>query len=149
LSRDVSTELDELRANNLGRLLLGAFRRYHRAALEAVQAKGHADLTMAHAQILPHIARQGSRLTEIAAAADMTKQSASELIASLEALGYLRREADPADRRARRVMFTRKGQTFLRHVFEAQQALRDEIKDKMGERNAQQLVRLLERYLAP
>jgi DNA-binding MarR family transcriptional regulator len=146
---DASAEIDKIRAHNLGRLLHAAFRQYHRAALQAVQTKGHRELTLAHTQILPHIARQGSRLTEIAAAAEMTKQSASELIASLEALGYLRRETDPADRRAQRVMFTRKGQTFLRDVLEVKLALREELERKLGKHGSQQLTRLLERYLAP
>jgi hypothetical protein len=46
-------------------------------------------------------------------------------------------------------MFARRGQTFLRDVFEAKQALRGEIEAKLGKRGAQQLTRLLERDLAP
>ena len=49
------------------------------------------------------------RLTELATYAGMTKQSMGELADKMEAAGYIERVADPTDRRAVRIRFTRKG----------------------------------------
>lgn len=54
-------------------------------------------------------ARDGLRLTALAAGASMTKQSMGELVDQMVAAGYVERVADPDDGRARRVRLTRKG----------------------------------------
>jgi len=52
---------------------------------------------------------EGMRLTELASYAGMTKQSMGELVDKMEAAGYVERVADPTDRRAVRIRFTRRG----------------------------------------
>jgi DNA-binding MarR family transcriptional regulator len=44
----------------------------------------------------------------------MTQQSMSELVAGLEARGYVQRLPDPTDRRARIVRLTQRGRAMLR-----------------------------------
>jgi len=145
--RDIWGAVDELRAHSLGRLLHRAFRRYHDAALESVRSKGHPELTLGHSMVLPHIEREGSRLTEIAERAGMTKQSASEVIGTLAELGYVKRAPDPLDRRAQRITFTRKGEQFLLAAHEAKAARELEMDERLGAAGAKQLVRLLQKYV--
>jgi len=57
---------------------------------------------------------EGMRLTELADYAGMTKQSMGELVDKMEAVGYVERVADPTDRRAVRIRFTRKGMKVAR-----------------------------------
>jgi DNA-binding MarR family transcriptional regulator len=52
---------------------------------------------------------EGSRLTELAERSGLTKQAVSEVIPELEQLGYLTREPDPRDRRAKIIKLTPKG----------------------------------------
>jgi DNA-binding MarR family transcriptional regulator len=52
---------------------------------------------------------QGSRLTELAERSGLTKQAVGEVIPELEQLGYLTREPDPRDRRAKIIKLTPKG----------------------------------------
>jgi DNA-binding MarR family transcriptional regulator len=52
---------------------------------------------------------EGMRLTELAGYAGVTKQSMGELVDKMEAVGYVERVADPTDRRAVRIRFTRRG----------------------------------------
>jgi DNA-binding MarR family transcriptional regulator len=52
---------------------------------------------------------EGSRLTELAERAGLTKQAVGEVIPELEQLGYLTREPDPRDRRAKIIKLTPKG----------------------------------------
>jgi DNA-binding MarR family transcriptional regulator len=53
---------------------------------------------------------QGSRITELALQAGMTKQSMSALVYRLEECGYLKRKDDPQDARAVIFVFTSKGE---------------------------------------
>jgi DNA-binding MarR family transcriptional regulator len=51
----------------------------------------------------------GSRLTEIAERAGLTKQAVGEAVAELEQLGYAERLPDPKDRRAKIIKLTPSG----------------------------------------
>jgi DNA-binding MarR family transcriptional regulator len=51
----------------------------------------------------------GSRLTELAERSGLTKQAVGEVIPELEQLGYVTREPDPGDRRAKIIQLTPKG----------------------------------------
>jgi DNA-binding MarR family transcriptional regulator len=67
----------------------------------------------AHIHITRHLATEGSRLTELAQRAGMTKQAMGTLVNQCEAWGLVTREDDPADARARRVVFTAIGIAWL------------------------------------
>jgi DNA-binding MarR family transcriptional regulator len=67
------------------------------------------DLRPAHVQVLGGGPIDGLRVTELAERAAMTKQSMHELVVHLERCGYVRREPDPADSRARLVRLTDRG----------------------------------------
>jgi DNA-binding MarR family transcriptional regulator len=67
------------------------------------------DLRPAHVQVLSGGPVNGLRVTELADRAAMTKQSMHELVVHLERCGYVRREPDPADSRARLVRLTDRG----------------------------------------
>jgi DNA-binding MarR family transcriptional regulator len=70
---------------------------------------GYGDLRPAHVQLLSGGPIDGLRVTELADRAAMTKQSMHELVGHLERRGYVRREPDPADARARLVRLTDRG----------------------------------------
>jgi DNA-binding MarR family transcriptional regulator len=75
----------------------------------ALRTAGFPDLRAAHAPIFMAIEPAGSRATELAQLAKMTKQAAGELIRYLVDRGYLTLEPDPADRRAKKVRLTVRG----------------------------------------
>jgi DNA-binding MarR family transcriptional regulator len=52
---------------------------------------------------------EGSRLTDLAERSGLTKQAVGEVIPELEQLGYVTREPDPRDRRAKLIKLTPKG----------------------------------------
>ncbi|WP_371871098.1 MarR family winged helix-turn-helix transcriptional regulator [Mycolicibacterium agri] len=85
----------------------------HRAAearvFEAVRAAGFDDLTLAQCRLGQRLNQDGLRVTEIAARAGVTKQTAGALVDELEASGYVTRRPDPADARARLVVLTERG----------------------------------------
>ena len=71
-------------------------------------AAGFTGLTPAHSAVFENLDPGGTRLTDLAARARITRQSMSELVSVLEQRGYLERQPDPADRRARIVRLTRR-----------------------------------------
>ena len=71
--------------------------------------RGYGDLRPAHLVVFQHIHPEGSRITELAAKAQMTKPSMAYLVEHLEATGYLERGPDPSDGRARLVRLTPRG----------------------------------------
>jgi len=58
----------------------------------------------------------GSRITSLARAARITKQSMSALVTELESAGYVERVEDPDDARATRVRLTARGRAYGRAV---------------------------------
>ncbi|MFE3320885.1 MarR family winged helix-turn-helix transcriptional regulator [Nocardia sp. NPDC059195] len=97
---------DEL---NLGVLLFVPYREMERRVFAALTAGGHAELTPAKARLVARIAPDGTRLTDLAAQAQVTKQTASTLADQLVRADYLERVPDPTDGRARLLRLTPTG----------------------------------------
>jgi DNA-binding MarR family transcriptional regulator len=75
---------------------------------------GYDDLRPADSRVFENLDPDGTRITDLAARAQMTQQSMSELVAGLEVRGYVERAPDPVDRRARIVRLTPRGRAMLR-----------------------------------
>jgi DNA-binding MarR family transcriptional regulator len=88
---------------NTGVLLFIPYRALEDRVFAALAEAGFADVTPAQARVLQRIGPEGTRLTELAAAAQVTKQTAGFLVDQLERAGYVRRTPDPTDARARLV----------------------------------------------
>src|SRR4051794_12061041 len=83
---------DEL---NTGLLLFIPYRAMERRIFAALRNAGYDDFTVAQAKVFQRIAAGGSRLTELAEAAQITKQSAGFSVDALEKAGYVQRTPDP------------------------------------------------------
>ena len=94
---------------NLGLLLFIPYRALENRVFTALAAAGFDDFTTAQARIFQRIGPNGTRLTELAQAAQVTKQTAGFLVDQLERAGYVERVEDPADGRARLVRITPRG----------------------------------------
>jgi DNA-binding MarR family transcriptional regulator len=129
--------------NNIGWELYQALRAYNARALLGIRTRGHTRVTLAHAAILPHIAADGTRLTEIAMRAGMTKQSASQLVRELEHSGYVSRLPDERDRRAERIVFTKIGKQFRIDAREVKRAQETELTRFLGKDGKAKLAELL------
>jgi DNA-binding MarR family transcriptional regulator len=96
---------DEL---NLGLLLFIPYRAMEKAVLEALAAAGY-PITLAQARVFQRIDQDGSRITDLAEAAVLTKQTVGFLVDQLERAGYVERTPDPRDGRARLVRVAARG----------------------------------------
>ena len=105
---------------NIGRLLLRAQRDFDAALNARLRERGYPDVRLAHSALFAHIDPEGTRSSELAERAGMTKQGMGQLVADLEKKGYIERVKDPEDGRARVVRLTKKG---LRHVRDAREII--------------------------
>ncbi|MBG0816515.1 winged helix-turn-helix transcriptional regulator [Planomonospora sp. ID82291] len=71
--------------------------------------QGHPDVRPRHGSVLAHLDPRGTRATDLAERSGQHKQIVGTIVDELVALGYVRREPDPADRRAKLVVFTDRG----------------------------------------
>ena len=88
---------------NTGLLLFIPYRALEDRVFEVLAESGFDDFTPAQARVLQRVGPDGTRLTELAEQAQITKQTAGFLVDQLEKSGYVRREPDPRDGRARLV----------------------------------------------
>ncbi|MCV2491636.1 MarR family transcriptional regulator [Geodermatophilus sp. YIM 151500] len=95
---------------NLGVLCFYPHRAMEARILAALAAAGFDDITAAQGRIAARIGRDGTRLTDLAERALVTKQTAGHLVDQLERSGYVERVPDPTDARARLVRMARRGQ---------------------------------------
>jgi DNA-binding MarR family transcriptional regulator len=94
---------------NLGLLLFIPYRAMENRIFEALARAGFDDFSPAQARVMQRIGPGGTRLTELAESAQVTKQTASHLVDQLERTGYVRRTPDPTDARARLVRLAERG----------------------------------------
>jgi len=124
---------------NVGLLLFLPYRAMEARVFADLAGAGFDDITPAQARVFQRIAPDGSRLTDLAAQAGITKQSAGFLVDQLERAGYVERVLDPADGRARLVRVAERG---LRSV-EASRSIVAEVEAEwtahVGERRMAQL----------
>lgn len=129
---------------NFGVLLFIPYRHMETRILQAIKDAGYDDVTLAQARVFQRIAPGGSRLTDLAEQAQMTKQSVAGLVDELERMRYVRRVPDPDDRRARLIQMDTRG----RHAAKAAEVAHDQIqaewRSHLGARRFAQLRARLE-----
>ena len=148
---------DRWRETHLGRLLGHAMRRFDARVLSLMANNDQVPLALsnlaardqisaAHIHITRHLSLQGSRLTELAQAAGMSKQAMGNLVNQCEAWGLVKRESDSRDARARRVVFTPAGLAWLAAFQMAVAQTEEEFKASVGKDVATVVALGLEAY---
>lgn len=134
---------------NLGRDLAFLHREYSQGLMQKSLAKGHKGLKLNWDTVFINLNfRDGSRLVDLAQVNDMTKQAMSQIVADIEQHGYLTKELDPADGRARKLKLTAQGEQLIVDSLEAQQALEEEYRALLGEEKFAQFKALAQELVA-
>jgi DNA-binding MarR family transcriptional regulator len=112
----VSTPPDPNRAQRLhvGQLLAHLTRLFQAELYAGLQDAGLQDARVPHTHVTAYIKAEGSRLTDLAAQARMTRPAMAELVDDLERLGIVERRPDPSDGRAKLVCLTDAGWEAMR-----------------------------------
>ena len=108
-----------------------------RAAIEAavradLARNGFGDVTPAHSALMRDIGADGSRPSDLAAHADVTRQAITKLVDELERLDLVRRDPDPDDGRGVIVRFTDRGRAGVAIARERQLALERDYAAQVG-----------------
>ena len=117
--------------------------RLHAALAEVLHERlpeaGFPDIRPTHCQVLRGIEPGASRLTDLAAAARMAKQSMGALVDHLEAAGYVERLQDRDDGRVKAISLTPRGRQAAEMIAAIGAQLEAEWADKLGRRRLEQL----------
>ena len=150
---------DRWRSGHLGRLMGMALRRFDERVLHLMAHDANVPLALsnlaareqvgaAHIHITRHLGLNGSRLTELAQSAGMSKQAMGDLVTQCEAWGLVTRTTDARDGRAKRVCFTADGLAWLSAFEQAVVQAEAELKQTVGEEVAAVIALGLEAYAA-
>jgi len=116
---------------DLATLMFVSYRAMDERVVRAMCDAGF-QVTPAQARLSQRIGDDGSRLTDLARQAQVTKQTASVLVAGLEAQGIVERVPDPADGRARLIRFTPRGKAAARRALEVVGDVEREWEEHLG-----------------
>jgi DNA-binding MarR family transcriptional regulator len=118
----------------LSHLLLEAFRSLDREIEAALEDRGAGELRPSQAVALLLVDRTGTRLSELAQRAGVTKQAMMQLVDDLQEKGCVRRVPDTEDARAKMVRLTAKGLRLRASSRKAIQAVESRIRRRLGSR---------------
>jgi DNA-binding MarR family transcriptional regulator len=108
-----------------------------------LKEKGFDDISPSHGWIFHNTKEEGSRITELAAMAKITKQSMSALVAQLENAGYVKKKMDPTDKRAWLLVLTPKGKRVRDAGHEINYEFEKKWEQKLGRKDYVQFRQLL------
>jgi len=132
MSRSPRTTLSRARTTNTVVLLREAYRELNDLVIVRLAERGHEDVRPTHAAVFQYLDDTGTTVSTLAARAQMTKQAMAELVRHLETHGYIERHSDPADRRAKLVVPTKRGEEVLKVAAELVPEIEALIADTIG-----------------
>jgi DNA-binding MarR family transcriptional regulator len=107
---DINREMAASLSNNLSRLLREFSRDFERRIWQGLVTRGYHDIRPSHSAVLANLGLGAVRVTELAERGRVTQQAMGKMLKELERLGYVTREVDRGDRRAREIKLTPRGE---------------------------------------
>ena len=123
----------------VGLLMFIASRDVETRVVAAMRRAGIDDITLAQARVAARIGPHGTRLTDLAEQAQVTKQTATAIVDRLEHAGYVERVPDPTDGRARLVRLTGKAEALLPIARAEERRIEQEWERHLGPRRMREL----------
>lgn len=99
---------------DLGVLAAGLLFRVQGELSRHMSEQGFDDVSPRHGTVLAFLDQEGIRPTELARLSGRNKQTIGAILDELENLGYITREPDPRDRRAKLIVPTARGRDSMR-----------------------------------
>ena len=113
------------------------YQAHERQLIEALKGGGHPDLRPRYGAVLANVDADGTRLTTLADRAAMSRPSMLEIVDELESKGYVRRQPDPDDRRAKLIVPTKMGMDTISTAAEVIDTLEQRFRELLGEQQYQ------------
>jgi DNA-binding MarR family transcriptional regulator len=129
---------------NLAILLREPFRTMNARLLERLAERGHPEVRSSHGNVLQYLDDDGTRVSLLAERAQVSKQAMAQLVAHLEAHGYVERVPDPRDGRAKLVRATDRGRDVYAIARELMGEVEARLTAELGEAKLRRLRALLQ-----
>jgi len=100
--------------------------------LDRLHGSGFADLDSAYLNVFLYPGPQGARPSDLAARLRISKQALNYVLGELERLGYLERQPDPDDLRAKRIVLTERGASAIAAIRDAVAEVEDAWAQHLG-----------------
>ncbi|WP_433584978.1 MarR family winged helix-turn-helix transcriptional regulator [Microbacterium hydrocarbonoxydans] len=122
----------KLQEPDIGILAARVLHRFQRTMFRRLADEDFDDLRPQHGAVLAHLDEEGSRAVDLSQRSGAHKQVVSKLVEELELLGYVTRQPDPADRRAKLIVPTERGLRQMRRSDEIAAGIEAEFRDLIG-----------------
>lgn len=129
---------------NLGQLLLRRFRWFDEALVARLEAAGFPGIRRSHSLVFAHLDAGGTRASEIARRAGITRQAVHQTVGELVSLGLVELTPDASSRSAKLVVPTARGRASADAARIAYAALERELAARVGARCVSELRAALE-----
>ena len=134
--------------DDLGFLLAKATQRWNELLQERFRAAGWAEVRPSYGSILvPLFEEDGLRIGELARRSRLSKQTMTTMVRVLEREGLVRRERDPEDGRAFRIVLTERAEAFKPVAERTLRELGALAHDRLGQRRHVQLKNDLKEWI--
>jgi MarR family transcriptional regulator for hemolysin len=137
------------RKPSLGDLLSAASGQWRERLDRDLARLGENGPSPAAAEVLRHLGPEGLSQGDLTARVGLTKQAVQQLVDRLEATGAVRREADPEDKRMKRVIPTATGLAQLEARRVAEKALDTQVRALFGKKTYAKLRKALKTLAEP
>lgn len=121
------------RSIGLSRLLLEFGKDYERRVIELLHQRGHPLIRPSHTTVFANLSEGAVRVTELAERAHVTQQAMGKMLKEMERIGYIVRDVDGSDRRAKKIRPTQRGLDLMRDGVVAVDEVRQFYTDQVGE----------------
>lgn len=120
-------------SNNLSRLLREFARDYERRIWQGLDNRGYPDIRPSHSAVFANLGMGAVRVTELAERAQVTQQAMGKMLKELERMGYVARDIDGGDKRAKEIRLTQRGVDLAVDSLEVVDQVRAYYASKIGE----------------
>lgn len=119
-------------SNNLARLLREFSRDFERRIWQGLAERGYPDIRPSHSAVFANLGMGAVRVTELAGRAQVTQQAMGKMLKELERMGYVARDIDGGDKRAKEIRLTARGAALASDSQEVIEKVRTEYAARIG-----------------
>ncbi|MDJ0878123.1 MAG: DUF2489 domain-containing protein [Halieaceae bacterium] len=101
--------------------------------MERLHERGHPLIRPSHFTVFANLSEGAVRVTELAERAHVTQQAMGKMLKEMERIGYIVRDIDGSDRRAKKIRPTQRGLDLMRDSAEAVDEVRAFYLEQVGE----------------
>lgn len=126
-------------SNNLVRLLREFAKDFEYRVLKTLRERGHETIRPSHSAVFSNLGLGAVRVTELAERAQVTQQAMGKMLKELERLGYIARDVDGQDKRAKEIRLTEAGVKLVEDSMLVVEEVRQEYAQKIGAKELDEL----------